>query len=164
MTDDLRWKAHTDEHKMLALNLQVAMDAIERERALHVTAHDAAHVAHEREHSLDHRAEELASVSHQKEHALEKNARDKAEQAIDKRLEGMNEVRSQLKEQAQTFARVESVSALTDRVIAIEKLDIKGEGRALGQGAVVAIIVTAISVTATILGILIVVANFLSSP
>lgn len=156
----LHWKAHDDDHRQLAENLKVAMSAIERERALHVTAHDAAHAAHNREHTLDAKAASHQQDAHNKEHSLEATQRDKAEVAIDKRLEGMNEVRSQLKDQTATFARVEVVNALTDRIIAIEKLDIKGEGRAIGQGAVVAIIVGAVSLVGTILGILIIVANF----
>jgi hypothetical protein len=140
--DDQRWKNHLELHDLAA---RLRSEDVERRWKAHGDLHEAAHVAHAREHDL------------------EATARDKAETGIDKRLEGMNEVRSQLKEQALTFARVETVNSLTDRVIAIEKLDIKGEGRALGQGATVGIIVGAIGLVGTILGIVIVAANFLSA-
>jgi hypothetical protein len=159
----LRWEHHAAIHAEQDQSVVTALDAVTREQKTHVIAHEAAHAAHGREHTLVEKATDAATASHDKEHALEKDARDKAENAIDKRLEGMNEVRSQLKEQALTFARVEVVNSLTDRIIAIEKLDIKGEGRALGQGAVVALIVGAVSFVGAILGIVIVVANFVSA-
>lgn len=133
-----RWEAHDREHASMREALKTAIDAVDKERT-------------------------MLALAHAKEHELEAEARDKAEIAVDHRLEGMNEVRGQLREQASTFARVESVASLTDRIIAIEKLDIKGEGRALGQGAVVAIIVGAVSFVGAILGIVIVVSNFVSA-
>jgi hypothetical protein len=141
--DDNRWEAHNDRHDLAA---QLRAETNELRWTAHIRAHEA------------------ALEAHRKEHALEATARDKAEAAIDRRLEGMNEVRSQLKEQAATFARIEVVQQLTDRVIAIEKLDIKGEGRSLGQGAVIATIVAAVGFAATLLGLIVVLANVLTSP
>lgn len=156
----LRWESHAQDHTQLAESIRTAIEAVDRERVLHVTAHDAAHAAHNREHSLDEKASTIALAAHAKEHSLEKDARDKAEHAIDTRLQTMNEFRAQLKDQASTFARADTVAALTDRIIAIEKLDIKGEGKAIGQGTVIAVIIGAVTFIGTILGILIVVANF----
>ena len=171
---DLRWRSHEAEHEKLTEDLRIALAAVERERAMHATAHNAAHDAHNREHALDARNAVQLLESHAREHALEADALDKAASAVDKRLEGMNEVRSQLKEQAIEFARSDVVQALferamaannslTDRVIAIEKLDIKSEGRGLGQGAVVAYIVTAVTIVGALLGIVVVIANFASA-
>lgn len=154
---DERWEAHRRSHAVLEQNIDKALAGVERERALHVTAHEAAHAANER-------ATQAALIAHAKEHELEAMARDKAEAAVNLRLAAMNEVREQLKEQTATFARVEIVQALTDRIIAIEKLDIKGEGKSLGQGAVIAAIVAAIGVSATIVSLVVVLANLVGAP
>lgn len=160
---ELRWKAHEADHEMLAASIRTATDAVDRERLVHTLAHEAAHTAHNREHTLNDKSSDIALDAHHKEHSLEKDARDKAEKAIDSRLLTMNEFRAQLKDQASTFARVDTIQALTDRVIAIEKLDIKGEGRTLGQGAVLAAIIGVVSFVATVLGIIIVVVNVATS-
>jgi hypothetical protein len=160
---EIRWTAHEADHKQLNDGIQVALDAVERERKLHVEAHEAGHIAHTREHALDEKGATQINEAHGREHALEADALDKAAAAVDKRLEGMNDVRSQLHDQAATFARVEVVQALTDRIIAIEKLDIKSEGKGLGQGAVVAYIVTAVSVAGAILGIIVVLSNLVTT-
>lgn len=120
-----------------------------RESALRWDAHAELHSAHER--------------AHDQEHDMTEKALDKAVGAMDKRLEGMNEFRASLKDQSQTFARIDTVDALRERIVAIEKLDIKGEGRSLGQGAVVAVLVGAISLSATIVGIIVVLANLFST-
>jgi len=146
----LRWTAHQRDHD----RLQAVLEETERRLADRVASEFSSHA---REHGLN-------RDQHSKEHSLEATARDKAESAVNQRLEGMNEVRAQLKDQALTFARVEVVQALTDRVIAIEKLDIKGEGRSLGQGAVIATIVAAVGFAATLLGLIVVLANVLTSP
>lgn len=146
---DQRWKAHLELHD-LAARLRA------EQTELRWTSHTRLHDAHEREHAQ--RAE-----AHAKEHSLEAVARDKAEAAVNQRLEGMNEVRAQLKDQALTFARVEVVQALTDRVIAIEKLDIKGEGKSLGQGAVIAAIVGSVSFAVAAIGLIVLVANLLTA-
>ena len=159
---ELRWAAHEHEHEKLRESLRIALEAVERERQLHTTAHDAAHAAHNREHTLDSKNAGQLLEAHAREHALEADALDKAAIAVDKRLEGMNEVRSQLKEQALTFARVDAVNSLTDRVIAIEKLDIKSEGRGLGQGAVLGAIVAAVGFAVTLITLVVIVANLLT--
>ena len=54
---------------------------------------------------------------------------DKAEEALTRRLEGMNELRDQLREQAETFARVEVVStenaARDERITRVERFQSK---------------------------------------
>lgn len=146
---DQRWKAHLELHDLAA---KLRAEQAEFRWSAHQAMHDAA------DRELTQRA-----VAHAREHALEAVARDKAEAAVNQRLEGMNEVRSQLKDQALTFARVEVVQALTDRVIAIEKLDIKGEGKSIGQGAVVAAIVGSVSFAIAAIGLIVLVANFVTA-
>ena len=89
-------------------------------------------------------------------------ALDKAVESMDRRLEGMNEFRASLRDQASTFVRLDTFDALRDRVIAIEKLDIKGEGKSLGQGAVIAAIIAAVGFVLTLLTLAVVVSNLLS--
>ena len=54
---------------------------------------------------------------------------DKAEEALTRRLEGMNELRDQLREQAETFARAEVVatenSARDERITRVERFQSK---------------------------------------
>jgi Flp pilus assembly protein TadB len=121
---------------------------------------------HRREH-------EAAERAHRELHGAEKQARDAAVASMEKRLESMNEFRDQLREQATTFQQVKTAEAAHDaidkrldemreRIVAIEKGDVKQEGRSLGQGAVVAIIVGAVAFVGSILGIVIVVVNILT--
>ena len=105
-------------------------------------AHRELHASHEK--------------AHDTEHAMTEQALDKAVNSMDRRLEGMNEFRSTLRDQATTFVRSDTYQALLDRVIAIEKSDVKGEGKQIGQAAAIGAIIAAISVAATIVGLIVV--------
>jgi hypothetical protein len=109
--------------------------------------------------------------AHSDLHRVEEKHRDEARDAMNERLKGMNEIRAQLNTQASTFQTLAAASSedkalhgrideMRERIVAIEKGDVKQEGRSLGQGTVVAIIVGTISLVGTILGIIIVLANF----
>ena len=116
-----------------------------REVEMRWAAHGDLHGAHER--------------AHDREHAMTAEALDKAVQSMDRRLEGMNEFRASLKDQAGTFVRMDTYQALLDRVIAIEKSDVKGEGKALGQAATVGAIIAAIGVAATVVSLVVLLAG-----
>jgi biopolymer transport protein ExbB/TolQ len=103
-------------------------------------------------------------------HRVEEKHRDEARDAMNERLKGMNEIRAQLNTQAATFQTLAAagsedkalhgrIDEMRERIVAIEKGDVKQEGRGLGQSATVAIIVGAIGLVGTILGIIVVLAN-----
>ena len=104
-------------------------------------------------------------AGHLRQHEAEKHAVDIASQNQEKRLDSLNEFRAQLGDQAKTFVTRDLVdkieSDLDRRLLVLEKGDAKQEGRVLGQGAIVALIVGAIGVTGTIITIVVLLANFL---
>jgi hypothetical protein len=119
--------------------------------------------------------EQLAQA-HADVHAAESQARDKAASAVDKRLEGMNEFRDQLRQQATSFLTIsvfetwkEEDRRATDEIraliIELQKTDLgssaRSAGQARGQGMVVAAIVGSITLGAVIIGLLISVAGAL---
>lgn len=183
---DERWDNHRREHEKQD-------EALEKAHAAAIAALKAALADHHREHEVHAAAHEREHLGHSREHQLNETALKAAAEAVDHRLEGMNEVRLQLREQATTFASSEKLDAFmasvvqrfdamqatigqrfadvakhTDdryednrkRIEAIEKLDTKAEGRTLGQGAIVALIVTAIGIVGGLLGIVVVLSNF----
>ena len=115
--------------------------------------------------------------AHSEVHTAESTARDKAEASVDKRLEGMNEFRDQLRSQAATFLTISVFEAWKEEyrrshdemrtlIVELQKTDLGSESRrsglARGQGMVIAAIVGSISLAATILGIIIVLSNLLA--
>lgn len=177
-TETERWANHRREHETIAdavgtahisatAALKAALSDHHREHEVHAAAHEREHIAHSREHVLNDQS--VATAAH----------------SVDKRLESMNEVRQQLRDQTAAFASAERVeqfikdtdrrfteaSKHTDdkyennrlRIETLEKGDVKQAGKQMGQGAVVAIIVTAITVVGTILGIIIVIANAITA-
>jgi biopolymer transport protein ExbB/TolQ len=107
-----------------------------------------------------------------------------AQLSMDKRLDQMNEFRDQLREQASTFVRSDTLNAfMTERrqaletmdstfdkryeelrnLIAIEREERKGnEGIKRGMGQTTTIIVAAIGLVGTVLGIVIILSNVLT--
>jgi len=192
----LLWEAHVKEHEML--------DAHRRDRAAIYTADRTERDQAEERQLL------LHVQAHEREHQMTATAIEKAERAMEIRLEGMNEFRSQLREQATGFVPRESFDtfvsshtdrasvlekALTerantlervtseranalekatservaatektilDRIIAIEKSDVKGEGKSQGQGVVIAAIVASVGFAATLIALLVVIADLLA--
>jgi len=120
--------------------------------------------------------EQLADA-HTDVHRAESQARDKAAAAVDKRLEGMNEFRDQLRQQATSFLTIsvfetwkEEDRRATDEIraliIELQKTDLgssaRSQGMARGQGMVVAAIIGSITVGSLILGLVISIANALT--
>ncbi len=112
--------------------------------------------------------------SHNREHVQLDRAITLAVASMDKRLDQMNEFRSQLADQVTTFARKESVDALdsaTDRrfeelrgLIATEREERRAnEGIKRGMGQTTTVIVAAIGLVGTMLGIVIILANVLTT-
>lgn len=103
------------------------------------------------------REAELHAINHHNEHVRDSEARALALAGMDKRLEGMNEFRSQLKDQASTFARSETVdqrfTALTDRIVGVEKALVLIAGKSGGTATAIAYIVTGISVAGMLIAI-----------
>ncbi len=158
--------AHAEKHGAEDLAVSTALRAVATERQIHATAHEKEHDGHQREHGLNNQAI------------------DKAEAATDKRFATTNAYREQISDMIRSLASRDSVDVITkdvdrrfeearkDRerrheelrlaIITLERTDVKAEGRGLGQGAVVAYIVTAVGLVGSILAILIVMANVLS--
>jgi hypothetical protein len=121
---------------------------------------------------------EQMSRSHAEVHKAESQARDKAEAAVDKRLEGMNEFRDQLRTQASSFLTIAVFDAhwkdlgtqlaeIKNGIIELQKTDLgssaRSSGLARGQGMVVAAIIGSITIASIILGLVITVANALTT-
>ncbi len=156
--------AHGEKHVSEGNAVTTALDAVNRERTIHAEAHDREHEGHQREHGSG----QLAI--------------DKAEQATDKRFTSVNGTRDQMAELIRSLASKDTVDGMAldttrrweenrkelDRrfdeqrlaITNIEKGDVKGEGKELGRSTMVAIIVTAVGLVGTILGIVIVISNF----
>ncbi len=160
-------ESHDDKHNSEGQAVRTALAAVDRERIIHAGAH-------EREHT-----------GHQREHALANLAIEKAESATDKRFASTNAYREQINDMIRNLASRELVDGLvkdvdrrfeeqrkdTERrheelrhaIATLERTDVKAEGRGLGQGAVVAYIVTAFGLISVVLGIVIVLSNVLTS-
>ncbi len=155
--------AHAEKHGAEDLAVQTALTAVGRERAIHAEAHERDHVGHQREHGLNNLAI------------------DKAESATDKRFSVANGYKEQINELVRTLASRDSVDVITkdvdrrfeesrkDRerrheelrlaISTLERTDVKAEGKGIGQGAMVAYIVTAVGLVGSVLAILIVLSN-----
>lgn len=154
--------------------------ALEDERWVNErTALAAALADHQREHIVH-------EQSHGREHQLAEQASAKAELSLDKRLHAVNEFREQLREQAthlatqeafdayrgETDRRFNEATARTDerfesnrkRIEAIEKGDVKAEGRGLGQSATIAAIVLGLTVAGVIVGLILNASRLFAGP
>jgi len=118
------------------------------------------------------------ATAHSEVHVAESEARDKAEAAVDKRLEGMNEFRDQLRMQAATFVTIsvfetwkeearrstdESNGLITDLHTTAPRSPARRSALARPQGMVVAAIVGAITIGSVIFGLVIGVVNLLTA-
>lgn len=134
---------HQETHKVSKEALKTALDAVASERKIHAEAHDREHIGHLEIHRLNNLAIE------------------KAESANDKRFTAANGFRETFEARVRDVATKDALEAQrkeSDRRINIlERNDVKAEGRGLGQGAVIAYIVSGVSV----IGSLIVLANLL---
>lgn len=164
---DAAHTAHSEMHEMEGTALNAALEAEQRRLQVHNTAHDHAHNAHEQLHKN-------ALDTHAAQHMMEDKAVDLAQQAMDKRLDGMNEFRDQLRDQASTFVRRDQLEAFIAQyerahtevvmLIATEREERRAnEGRDRGTSGTIGWIFAGLGALATILSIVIVVANFASS-
>ena len=108
----------------------------------------------ERSHTREH---EQHGDFHDREHAATQKAIDKAESTLGMRLEGMNAIREQLREQADTFlttavfnvqhdALIARIDRLVDRIDKNERWQSGIEGRTIGIAAAIGLAVTLFSV------------------
>lgn len=163
---DREHELHSEKHASEGRAIDTALTAVKHEREIHALAHEREHKAHEHVHELNDRAV------------------GKAEASVEERLKAMNEFRGQLRDQQATFATRDALEVLraeidrrfgeqshltqeryeTNRasITTLEKADVKGEGRSLGQGAVIAAIIGTVGLAATLLGMIIVIANFVT--
>lgn len=142
-------RAHAEKHSAEAEAIKTALSAVAREREIHAAAHIKEHEGHQREHGLNNLAI------------------DKAEAAADKRFTAANGYRDVFESRVQAAATKEALEALRKefdrRMTVVERNDVKAEGKGIGQGSVVAYIVTVFGLIATVLTIVIVLANVLTA-
>ena len=151
--------AHAKEHEAEEEAINKALVEVDKLAVLHATAHAREHLAHEQRHE-----DARVAVS-------------KADTALDKRLESLNGVYGQMREAQKTYASTERFDALAvevdrrfadttkhideraesnrARIEALEKGDVRSEGKGLGQTAVLGAIVTAIVIAGIIIGIVV---------
>ncbi len=159
--------AHHEKHASEGTAVKTALAAVATEREIHAKAHEKEHDGHQREHGLNNLAI------------------DKAESANDKRFSSTNAYREQLNEMIRQLAPKEALDVfvkdvdrrfeesrkdrerrheeLRHAISALERTDVKAEGKGIGQGAVVAYIVTAIGLVGSVLAIVIVLSNALTT-
>ncbi len=114
-----------------------------REVELRWAAHHREHALHDEAHRREHEQTQTALDKAERQTA---EALDKAEHTVSLRFDGV----------------IKSSDLMRDQVIELQKSDVKGEGKSLGQGAVIAVIVGAVGFAATLLGIVIVVVNLVA--
>lgn len=163
------------EQEAVSVALAADRSRLEDHRIAHAAAHDA--------HAALHRVIEEA---HKEQHLAEQRAVLAATDSMDRRLDSMNEFRDQLRDQAATFLRREQLEAFVtqyerahEEVVqqirtereerraaeAAHALIHRGEeGVKKGMSQYTAIIVAGLGVTATVISVIVVLANFLSAP
>ncbi len=161
-------ESHEEKHRSENESVKTALAAVDRERNIHAAAHDKEH------------------FSHQREHGLNNLAIDKAEGATDKRFSAVNGTRDQMAQLVNSLASKDTVEGMgheqsrrweemrkeQDRrfeeqrgaISALQLGDSKQEGKGLGQAATIAVIVTVVGFVGTVLGIVIVISNFATTP
>lgn len=128
-------------------------------------------------------AQELAKLhaqAHDREHAMTEQALTKAEESMTQRFASVNEFREQLRDQANQFASNERLDSALERIaasrqdvdrrfaeqaaliVALQTTDAVAGGRQRGQTGVIAAIVASVGFAATVLGLIIVLANVLT--
>ena len=148
----------------------------EHETNIKVSLEDERWEAHdELRKAFDKLADERWS-GHRREHDAERDARKVALEAMEKRLDGMNEFRDQLRDQAANFVRIEVLGSLEkqmrEAIAALDKrLDTEREerrdqqtlktGQEQGMSRSAAIIVTSVGIVGTLLGAFAILLNIL---
>ena len=102
----------------------------------------------------------IHATNHAHEHTRDNEARQIALGGMDKRLEGMNEFRAQLKEQAATFATKDQLDAriapIDLRLQNIEKALVASQGKGTGASTTIQYIVMALGALVTISTLLVI--------
>lgn len=179
--EDERWAAHRREHDLIAQAVEiariadvtavtVALDDHHREHSVHEQAHDREHdsvsvALSKAENATERRFESVNEFRSQlKDQAASLATREAVETlalTIDRRMNEINKTTADWRE-AFSKSMADRFDAQGRAIIAIEKGDVKQEGKGIGQGAAIAAIVGAVGFAATLLGLLIVVANLLT--
>lgn len=170
---------HLEKHDMEQEAVTIALAADRSRLEDHRIAHEAAHEAHKDLHRVTEEA-------HKEQHLAEQRAVLAAQNSMELRLNSMNEFRDQLRDQASTFLRREQLETFVtqyerahDEVVqqirtereerraaeAAHALIHRGEeGVKKGMSQYTAIIVGAVGVAATVISVVVIIANFVSSP
>lgn len=119
--------------------VETALQAVAATARVHADAHSKEHVAHEKIHMVEKQQVDKAldegektarlhqvqhqdqHVAHEAVHLAEKFEVERAEASMEKRLEGMNEFRSTLRDQNATFVSRELFDREHERLITVEK-------------------------------------------
>jgi len=170
MAGEMFLAGHLEKHDMEQVAVQTALAGEQARLEHHRTSHSEAHAAHEKLHDVE-------AGAHQAMHDAEERAVKAAVSAMDKRLDGMNEFRDQLRDQAGTFVRTPEMQALekqfrSDLESMDKRIDTEREERREQQSLRVgtqqgisqstAFIVGAVGLVGAILGVIVIVSNFLT--
>lgn len=166
--------SHEEKHAAEEQAVKAALDGLDRERAIHSMAHDRAHESHQREHGLNNLAIDKAESATDKRFISVNGTRAQMEDML-RTLTSQDAfnalaadfVRYREESRKDQDRRFEEIRLERERRFAevhlaitnIEKGDVKGEGKELGRNAMVALIVGAIGLVGTVLGILVVASN-----
>lgn len=151
--------------------ITTALDAVNRERVLHNTSHDREHVlstlaigkaeqandvrfasVNEFRGQLNDMIRTLASKDAVEAHVKDTDRRwDENRKDLDRRFDALTKL---------TQERFESNRAA---IVMLERVDVKQEGKGIGQAAVVAAIIAVVGLFATVLGIIVVLSNILTT-
>ncbi len=183
-----KFQAHKSSHEIEGQAVKTALVAVQELASLHNIAHTREHTAHETRHedqkealrkaemTIDKRVESIngyqAILRDQQATYITRDLSEEKHAEKEKRIEALTvdtnrrfeevrdeAVRTNQEMRAVLLAQFENLRAA---IVNIEKGDVKQEGKSLGQGAVVALIIGAVSLIGTVLGILVVLSNVLT--
>ncbi len=168
---------HEEKHKSETAAVLTALDAVGRERRIHEEAHDREHKAHLEVHELAQIAVSKAETSvedrlkamnefraqlrDQQSTFAPREVVDALVKELDRRFADLNAAMQTHFEAAEKLTQ-DRFETNRSRIDALEKVDVKQEGRGIGQGVVIAAIVTTISIAGGLLGITVLLANFVT--
>jgi hypothetical protein len=175
---DREHELHAEKHGSEKEAIKTALDSVSRERTIHAEAHEREHISHGRVHDLGQIAVTKAEVSvedrlkamnefrgqlrDQQATFVSREVVDNLAKEIDRRFNDMSTSMITHFQSAEKLTQ-DRYEANRASILALEKSDVKSEGRGIGQGAVIAAMVTAIGVVGGLLGIVVVLSNLLTS-
>lgn len=152
--------AHEEKHAALDEAVKTALNAVSRERSIHAEAHEREHAGHQREHGMADQAIGKAEAANDKRFAVANGVRESFEARVQQSAtkETVESMRKEFDRRFEDFRKERDVAldGLRRQVTTLEKTDVKAEGRGIGQGAVIAFIVTGVGLISTLVGMVVI--------